>query len=207
MRRKTVREKEQKRAEESEIRRLGLGALQNQEAAPAALELPGAGLRPYDHEVVALRREYDHALRQADLASSTPAPSAERPLCELHGWDPKPRFPGAPRPRRSMCPGCLEDATRKPVAQEVYLDGIPQRELRLTPRQREIWDRRLDEREAAGEVIPGTRQERQLVAAMDARRDEATRGGTYVAYHNPFTGVTIRRTRRRRSGSGWSRSI
>jgi hypothetical protein len=190
-RRKTKREREQVRAEASVMRH-------ERERARAE----GAAL---DTDVAADVEKFSRLLREAVARTQLPDPAPEFPACPHHPqWQPQRPFEGAPRPPRSTCPRCLAEATPKPSGSggggpEVWVDGGPRRQL--PPKFEAIWQKRLEERQANGEILPGSSEERDLIDYMDAHREE-TVPSRRVVYANRFTGVTLygkpRRTRRYR---------
>jgi hypothetical protein len=181
-RRKTKREREQSRIEASWMRRG---------------EHPADVLDP---DVAQDVERYTHLLREQARVGHLPEPAPDFPLCPKHpGWQPERPFEGAPRPPKSQCPHCLAEAEEQQPGPDVWVDGVPRRGL--PPALDAIWKRKLEERRANGEILPGSFEEADVIAEMDARREESRPARRVVLYSNPITGVVIYgkpRTRRQR---------
>jgi hypothetical protein len=198
--RMTRAERERKRIEEAEVsRRILVGE---------AFDVPP---NPRDVVAQAALAEFRRAERELN-AGLHPAP--EPTPCELHPeWRPASWTAGQPRPPASLCPRCSERQP-KPVAQEVYLDGSgPQRSV--APAVQRAWERYLEARRAAGQVLSGSPEEDAALRRMDElREDEARSSGKgrtpawarydrdtdswVVGYHRPWR-------RKRRSATVYAR--
>lgn len=151
--------------------------------------------------------------REATRDLGNPEPEAEPPVCHKHNWNPPRRGP-QPRPRASMCPACIREADhveRKPPP----TDGYERRELptaqdvKRTPAIDSAWARHQEAQAAAGVVLPGSKEEEELVSELDVERELAIRadhpkrgkvasqriigGELVVFYHSPKTLAAWRR--------------
>lgn len=183
MKRRTKREREQRDAEASVVRKLGLSALVNPRVV-----MP-------DPEGVEALRTYGRELAEADRAGSVPRPAEERPRCERHGWQGSGPVWWAPRRRASDCPECLrEHDHRAQPGQEVLVTNggslVPTKQA--TPRQEEAWKAHLAKLEARGEPLPGSDKERRILRQIESGR-QRTRPADRVVWCNQYTGETIRR--------------
>jgi hypothetical protein len=110
----------------------------------------------------------------------------ESPACPLHPhW--KPARGIQPTPPRSMCPSCVAEATR--AHEVVTLEVEHSSDRGNTPRLQAWWDAYLDRLADEGVLLPGSDDERAILASVDERRrDENQRNHQRSAY----TAVTQR---------------
>lgn len=216
--RRSKNERERARIEERELAR----RMREESEPVVSVVNRNPGL---DHESLAREREYQArrvALDQAERRQPVSLPILERPLCERHNWRPASPFPGAPRPPRSECPGCLaehdtrmgrnaeREFVREQSLYEIKSDPFVNRTVPyLSPRQQELFDRA---QEVRGGVLPGSDEERDAVDFLDGRRidvtreDHARRSRADIAYESPWdeSRVVYRKPSRRRPKPTWS---
>ncbi len=166
-----------------------------------------------DPEVQLAHDLHQQALRQA---SRHPDEIIEQPIypvvCSDHlgpPWRPAPITPGGPQPPKGLCPHC-NGPREKNEGQVVYMDSTGPVKA-TTPEQEDLFEAWKERERAKGHYFPGDPQHDDAVRRADEDRvsaieyDTTPKGlhGTKVVYSNPFTGITIRRPRkRRRQGYG-----
>lgn len=116
-------------------------------------------------------------LRRAGAALLDPAPEA--PACEEHDWPPPgERASGKPKPPRSLCPDCRQEAEQKYERTGVTIYAPSAHESddpRETPQLAAMRQRIEAVRLARGEVLPGSLEEDEALERIDALREEARR--------------------------------
>src|SRR5947209_2124064 len=115
----------------------------------------------YDVSPVTGRVSASLRLDREESTSPVPSGLVDHDVCTKHEWRPKPKFPGAPKPPMSLCPGCRAALEQKsePGGPPVYIGGYPRPNPPIPELAERLWKSKREALRAEGVVLVGTIEE------------------------------------------------